>query len=880
MNTKVAHKSFIVGILSVITAVLVGLCMLTAGGTTVKAEDVTSENYLTVKGVKDYDGVRFESFAKVYETLKPKFEKLGLGQEVASEEQFKSFFTDIDKNMCATLTYTVHGTIVYDENGLEHLLTMGRSSSHYSNGHLISFKFVGAEENRASTLTVNSDITLPYEWWGEKITTSISFENLTINGSAPSGLYTTQACFESIDFTVSNCALNGIKIYNCSNVGGSYTIKDSTLDGSGSACNAYAIHLQGHKTEQLNIAIYNNNISGYDRGINIDQSTAKAVIDHNKISINDKTRSCVQITQCNETTVAKNTLTLNGGNAVTLHGALNNAEVVVDENTIAGTAGYLFYDDTKDNAGVTLVYGYNEVDDAIDQTKGIYKGETKAVGEFVAAAIAKNYAAIGDTEYKTLGKAIRCAENNDTITLLDNFKFNKGMRYANPNAEDDRYIITGKDLTIDLNGYTLTNPYELEPTQNFTAITVGKLSTLVMMDSSENKSGTLQSGDEDTMGTYLFNVLGGGKLIIESGNYFGGGTVAQAQKGTVEVKGGTFDAKSFGASYGYNYMFNCVDAAYKDGTAKIIISGGTFNHFNPADNGAEGACTSFVANGYKAVEISEGVYEVIEKSIKGANVSLGSDIALNFYTVKDGKMTATYKDSENNEKTVELVKIADKNGYKFTFSGITPQMVDRNLTVKFYIDENFDEDLEYSVLAYCKSVLDENSSDETLKALIGDLLYYGVAAKNYRGMDSSELENEIVNLGLSASSAAICESELKATGEKSVITSATIKLASDNRIILKIKKADFNENYKFTVDGSEIVFTENAGYYEYESDGIKALNFGKQLIVTVTEDGAEVQKIMISVNDYCALSEDKEIALATYRYGASAKNYANKNQGD
>lgn len=78
---------------------------------------------------------------------------------------------------------------------------------------------MGAEAERGATLTVNSNITLPYEWWGEKITTAISFENLTITGSASNGLYTYQPYFEGIDFKVNNCTLKGIKIYNCANVG-------------------------------------------------------------------------------------------------------------------------------------------------------------------------------------------------------------------------------------------------------------------------------------------------------------------------------------------------------------------------------------------------------------------------------------------------------------------------------------------------------------------------------------------------------------------------------------------------------------------------------------------------------------------------------------
>ena len=43
---------------------------------------------------------------------------------------------------------------------------------------------------------------------------------------------------------------------------------------------------------------------------------------------------------------------------------------------------------------------------------------------------------------------------------------------------------------------------------------------------------------------------------------------------------------------------NCYDANREAGTAKIIVKGGTFINFNPADCQAEGAHTNFLAKGY------------------------------------------------------------------------------------------------------------------------------------------------------------------------------------------------------------------------------------------------------------------------------------------
>ena len=90
-------------------------------------------------------------------------------------------------------------------------------------------------------------------------------------------------------------------------------------------------------------------------------------------------------------------------------------------------------------------------------------------------------------------------------------------------------------------------------------------------------------------------------MTINDGCYYGGGTAVQVQEGTLVINGGTFACGPFGDPYGCNFLINCVDSAYKNGTAKVIIQGGTFINFDPSNNSAEGADTNFVADGYKVV---------------------------------------------------------------------------------------------------------------------------------------------------------------------------------------------------------------------------------------------------------------------------------------
>ncbi len=386
--------------------------------------------FVTVTGIAGFADRKYASFAEAYAAIKPTIEKLGLVQESATADAFDALFTSVDANGNATLTYTISGTVVYDETDCANLLTMGRKASHYGNGrHLINFKFVGATGKEADTLTVNSDITLPYEWWGEKTMTGIHFENLTITGSAPSGLYPSQKFFEGIDFSVTKCALKGIKIYNCSNVKGSYTITDSVLDGTGAPANSYAIHLQGNETAPLSINIKGNTISGYDRGINIDQKTAVATIERNTISVKDAGRSCIQLSSLATADIVGNTLELTGGNAITLHENLLTLsaapKVSISGNTVTGT-GYLIYDDAKANDkeftsdNLKLTYATdNTIAETVDTTKGV-KGSTAYITSTAVNNEVQHYVAqVGTTGYTTLAAAIAVlSAENHTLTLL------------------------------------------------------------------------------------------------------------------------------------------------------------------------------------------------------------------------------------------------------------------------------------------------------------------------------------------------------------------------------------------------------------------------------------------------------------------------------
>ena len=157
----------------------------------------------------------------------------------------------------------------------------------------------------------------------------------------------------------------------------------------------------------------------------------------------------------------------------------------------------------------------------------------------------------------------------------------------------DRVIIS-QPTTLNLEAKIVTPNDMGNNSVNFTALIVDADTTI-----NATEKGGIDTG---VNGGYGINVRNGANLTINGGSYYGGGTAVQVQEGTLTINGGTFACEPYSnPTYGYNFMLNCIDSAYRDGTAKIIVKGGTFVNFNPADCSAEGAHTNFVADGYKVV---------------------------------------------------------------------------------------------------------------------------------------------------------------------------------------------------------------------------------------------------------------------------------------
>lgn len=272
-------------------------------------------------------------------------------------------------------------------------------------------------------------------------------------------------------------------------------------------------------------------------------------------------------------------------------------------------------------------------------------------------------AKIGDTTYTTFDSALDNAKAGDTITLLENVTVHDADETSSRTTID-------KSIILDLNGKTIFGPNNMGANNcNFAVLYISADTTII--DSASNGGINTQ-----TNGAYCINVMDGAQLTINAGTYYGGGTAVQVQKGTLIINGGTFNCEPYdNPKYGYKFLINCVDSAYKDGTAKIIIKGGSFINYDPSDSASENPRGNFCAPGYVAVknDATENPVWTVEDHRVAEVEGTGYTTLASAIAEADGKTVTLLKDVTESVvipagKTMTL----DLNGHKLVNSA-TPQ---------------------------------------------------------------------------------------------------------------------------------------------------------------------------------------------------------------
>lgn len=310
-----------------------------------------------------------------------------------------------------------------------------------------------------------------------------------------------------------------------------------------------------------------------------------------------------------------NTATINGGRFIAegnyvlysryINDAVNTGKLTVTDGEFKGNLAQI------NNAPIAISGGTFTT----DPTKYLADGYmSPKIGDSYKVGLETDAVAqIGNNKYTTLQDAFQAATKGDTVKLLTDVHTNGTDSY-------DARLMIRVPITLDLNEHTIYSPDNMSDNGiNIAALHVIADTTL------KATTGGIDTGKN---GGYAINVLSGAKLTIDGGKYYGGGTAVQVQTGELTIKDGYFDAEAFSGSYGYNFIINCIDSAYKDDTAKVAIKGGYFAHFNPANNKAEGAGTNFVADGYISVTSDKSGYDyMVTKKTTVGTTDVTPDVA-------------------------------------------------------------------------------------------------------------------------------------------------------------------------------------------------------------------------------------------------------------
>ena len=360
--------------------------------------------------------------------------------------------------------------------------------------------------------------------------------------------------------TITTSAVRAIVIDNAKNV----TIKNLTLNAGGQR----GIQMQG---EGHNVTIENVKATSANRTINITDTCEGAVVAIKNCELKGLTP--VNVWGANHVVTIENTdITLEDNNSNEGYAAIYN----VAENTTVSVKG----------GSVTVCGTATE-----DSTPGLITGNSQIVFDGTTGDLTVNghvcaiNHGVDRYSYATLAEAYADAKDGETIELLQNVTIESHLNIT-------------KNITLDLNGKTIyADTAAADGGLGDDAIWVRDTAEVVITNGNIE---FVSVGSKYATGVFA---TGTSKVTIENVNIVAGGEAVFAQANAqVVVNSGSYKSIDYP-----EFTLNLKDSARA--TASILVNGGKFYNFNPANNAAEGEGTNFCAEG-KTVTLVDGWYVV------------------------------------------------------------------------------------------------------------------------------------------------------------------------------------------------------------------------------------------------------------------------------
>ena len=202
---------------------------------------------------------------------------------------------------------------------------------------------------------------------------------------------------------------------------------------------------------------------------------------------------------------------------------------------------------------------------------------------------------------------------------------NGGNIKVDADVDPSDTLVATKDTTIDMNGKTIANTEDVwkDNTNMWSLVSAREGAKLTI-----SGNGTFKAKENDC---FAVDVQDGSVVTIENGTFVGNIHAVYVEEGTAYIKGGFYSVqqKYPDANKANEFVLNCYDANRAAGKAKIIVTGGTFVNFNPADCKAEGEDTNFVAEGYSVIKEVQTNGDIWYTVVKGTGVLPGTQEELN-----------------------------------------------------------------------------------------------------------------------------------------------------------------------------------------------------------------------------------------------------------
>ena len=268
----------------------------------------------------------------------------------------------------------------------------------------------------------------------------------------------------------------------------------------------------------------------------------------------------------------------------TLDGAtVNDIEIISDSSTRGTISGALGDESTIKNISVTNVTGATNIVGAMYETG--------------ADVVQK-----GDVFYQKVSVTVSTEQEFITaIATSDEITLDADIVLSN-------YIeIRDVNVVINLNNHTITHPSTSSAKYKdvFEVYGTGELTI--------NGEGKVIAEDG-----YSIYATGNSKVYLNGGYYFSPVSAVDARKNAiVTINGGEFKVDGTDNSdgdYGQQYTLNLRDKkdSYINELSNIIVKGGKFYKYNPAESHSEPEVINFVAEGYSSAQ--EGDYYIVSKN--------------------------------------------------------------------------------------------------------------------------------------------------------------------------------------------------------------------------------------------------------------------------